>query len=67
MKKIFGAAALIVGLSVASCGGGGRTTVEGGLDSLFSSEQADTVYGSGGRLGNRKHDKQRHGGRSLIL
>lgn len=51
MKKIIGAAALIVGLSMASCGGGGRTTVENGLDSLFSSEQADTLVMSTAQVG----------------
>jgi len=51
MKKIIGAAALIIGLSMASCNGGGRTTVEGGLDSLFSAAQADTLVMSTAQVG----------------
>lgn len=52
MKKIFGAAALVIGLSVASCGtGGGSTKVDSGLDSLFSDAQADTLVMSTAKVG----------------
>lgn len=52
MKKIIGAAALIIGLSMASCGSGsGSTKVENGLDSLFSDAQADTLVMSTAKVG----------------
>lgn len=52
MKKIIGAATLLIGLSLASCSGGsGTTKVEGGLDSLFTSAQADTLVMSTAQVG----------------
>lgn len=52
MKKFIGAASIIIGLTMASCGGGsGKTTVHGGLDSLFTSAQADTLVMSTAQVG----------------
>lgn len=51
MKKIIGASALIIGLALASCGGGSQTKVVGGLDSLFTSAQADTLVMTTAQVG----------------
>ncbi|MCM1452682.1 MAG: FKBP-type peptidyl-prolyl cis-trans isomerase [Clostridium sp.] len=52
MKKLFAAASLTIALTLASCGGGsGRATVEGGLDSLFTAAQADTLVMSTAQVG----------------